>query len=323
MRRAFGAILAVGLTMAAVHLLVILAGNWTIAASVASMVALALGIQLARIARSRGHGLFGLLPEWPPPEGRREPPRTPPTDISSMSFHLAFLPYYLLIGVVAAATFIPPVSRIAHAVRISLTSPATVTGLGWVTPEASAVLQVSGHPGALILYAAMLTAIAFGRLGYHPPWRALWRGTAEQAVPTTVTILALVGVAMVMVYSGMTYLLAAAAARFSGWLFPVFSPFIGLLGTVVTGSNTNSNVLFGALQHDAAQLLRMDPVLMAALQSAGGALGSMVAPAKVVLATATTGLAGQEGQVMRLTGRYVLVLTAVLGLIGLIWTLGS
>ncbi|HET6946376.1 MAG TPA: L-lactate permease, partial [bacterium] len=99
-------------------------------------------------------------------------------------------------------------------------------------------------------------------------------------------------------------------------------PFIGLLGTVITGSNTNSNVLFGALQRDAAGLLRLDPVLMAALQSAGGALGSMVAPAKVVLATATTGLAGQEGQVMRVTGRYVLVLTAVLGLIGLIWTLG-
>lgn len=60
---------------------------------------------------------------------------------------------------------------------------------------------------------------------------------------------------------------------------------------------------------------------MAALQSAGGALGSMVAPAKVVLATATIGLAGQEGQVMRLTGGYVLVMTGLLGFIGLIWTL--
>ena len=321
MRRAFGAILAVGLTMAGVHLLVIASGNWTIAASVASMVALALGVQLARMVRSRGHGFFGLLPEWPPPEGRREPPREAPTDISPMSFHLAFLPYYMLVGVVTVATFISPVSRVMQTVRISLTTPATVTGLGWVTPEASAVLEVAGHPGALILYAAALTAVVFGRLGHRPSWRALWRGTAEQGFPTTVTILALVGVAMVMVYSGMTYLLAATAARVGGRLFPLFSPFIGLLGTVVTGSNTNSNVLFGALQRDAAQLLRMDPVLMAALQSAGGALGSMVAPAKVVLATATTGLAGQEGQVMRVTGRYVLVLTAVLGLIGLAWTL--
>jgi lactate permease len=65
----------------------------------------------------------------------------------------------------------------------------------------------------------------------------------------------------------------------------------------------------------------MDPVLMAALQSAGGALGSMVTPAKVVLAAAATGLAGREGQIVRLTGRYLLVLTALLGLIGLAWTL--
>jgi lactate permease len=62
----------------------------------------------------------------------------------------------------------------------------------------------------------------------------------------------------------------------------------------------------------------MDPVLMAALQTAGGALGSMIAPAKVVLATATTGLAGQEGQVMRITARYALAMTAALGLLGLV-----
>lgn len=321
MRRAFGAILAVALTMTGLHLLVILTGNWTIAASVASMAALAVGIQLARIARDRGHGLLGLLPQWPPPEGRREPPRAMRADPSAMSFHLAFLPYYLLIAIVGAATFVRPLSRAVGAVHVAVTSPAVTTGLGWTTPPAPAVLQVTGHPGALIAYAALLTAAVFGRLGYRPPRRALWQGTAEQGVPTTVTILTLVGVAMVMVYSGMTSLLAAAAAGLSGALFPLVSPFIGLLGTVITGSNTNSNVLFGALQRDAAGLLRLDPVLMAALQSAGGALGSMVTPAKVVLATATTGLAGREGQVMRLTGRYVLVLTSVLGLIGLGWSL--
>jgi len=321
MRRAFGAILVMGIAMAGVHLLFIFAGNWTVAASVASMVALMMGIQLARIVRSRGHGLYGLLPQWPPPEGRREPPRAMRADISPMSFHLAFLPYYLLICVVAVATFVSPVSRAMQGVRLTLTTPGTVTGLGWVTPQASAALQVIAHPGALILYAAALTALVFARLGYRPARRALWRGTAEQGVPTTVMILALAGVAMVMVYSGMTYLLAAGAARLAGRLYPFISPFIGLLGTVVTGSNTTSNVLFGALQRDAARLLQMDPVLMAALQSAGGALGSMVTPAKVILATATTGLAGREGQVMRVTGRYVLVLTAVLGLIGWAWTL--
>jgi lactate permease len=148
----------------------------------------------------------------------------------------------------------------------------------------------------------------------------LWRNTARQGGPTTITVLALVGVAMLMVYSGMTNLLASALAR-AGVVFPLLSPFIGVLGAVITGSNTNSNVLFGALQRDAAVLLRVDPVLIGALQTAGASLGSMITPAKVVLATATTGLAGQEGLVMRVTGRYLLVLTTLVGLIGLVWTL--
>lgn len=243
MRRAFGAIVAMGGTMAGVHLLVIALGNWTIATSVASMAALAIGIQLARLTRLRGPGWLGLLPEWPPPEGRREPPRERPVDISPMSFHLAFLPYYLLIAIVGVATFIPPVSRLLHAVQITFSSPETVTTLGWTTGPARAAFAVLAHPGALILYAAGLTALLFARLGYHPPWSQLWRLTAQQGGPTTITILALVGVAMVMGYSGMTYLLAAGAASLAGRIFPLLSPFIGLVGTVITGSNTNSNVL--------------------------------------------------------------------------------
>lgn len=125
---------------------------------------------------------------------------------------------------------------------------------------------------------------------------------------------------MLMVHSGMTFLLAAGLAR-AGRVFPLLSPFIGVLGAVITGSNTNSNVLFGALQRDAAVLLRQNPVLIAALQTVGASLGSMITPAKVVLATATTGLAGQEGAVMRVTGRYLLVMTASLGVLGLGWSL--
>src|SRR3989475_12574988 len=116
----------------------------------------------------------------------------------------------------------------------------------------------------------------------------------------------------------MTFLLARGLPGVVGLLFPFLSPFLGMLGTIITGNNTNSNVLFGVLQRDAARLLQLDPVPMAALQTAGGALGSMVAPAKVVLATATTGLAGQEGPVIRITARYALLLAALMGFIGML-----
>lgn len=317
LRRAFGAILALGVAMGGTQLLLAATQHWIIASFGAGMVGLVVSMGLARIARRRA-GYFGLLPEWPPPEGRREPPRPAPALAPAMPFSVAFLPYYTLIGVVALATFVRPLRDLTERVRLEFTFPQITTALGWTAEAATFDLAVLGHPGALLVYTTVAAAVLFRVIGRRlPPWRPLWAATAAQGVPTTVTILALVGVAMVMSYSGMTFLLARGFSRAVGSLFPVVSPFIGLLGTVITGSNTNSNVLFGVLQRDAARLLGMDPVLMAALQTAGGALGSMVAPAKVVLATATTGLVGQEGRVMRVTARYALALTAALGLLGL------
>ncbi len=318
-RRAFGAILALGVAMGGTQLLLAVSQHWIIASFGAGMVGLVVSMGLARLARRRGPGYFGLLPEWPPREGRREPPRPAPRAAPALSFHLAFLPYYTLIAVVGAATFVPPLNRLLAEIAVSFDFPPTRTGLGWETAGDVFHIAVFGHPGALLVYTALATVLLYRFAGRSvPDWRSVWRNVAAQGVSSTVTILSLVGVAVVMTYSGMTFLLAQGLTALVGPLFPLLAPMLGLLGTVITGSNTNSNVLFGALQRDAASLLRMDPVLMAALQSAGGALGSMVAPAKVVLATATSGLAGQEGQVMRITARYAVLLTAVMGLVGLL-----
>ena len=318
-RRAFGAILVLGVAMGGTQLLLALSQHWIIASFGAGMVGLVVSMGLARLARRRGPGYLGLLPAWPPPQGRREPPRPAPPAGAEMSFHLAFLPYYALIGVVAVATFIPPLNRLLDAVAVSFHFGTAQTGLGWTTESGAFHIPVFGHPGALLLYTSVLAVLLYRVAGRTvPDWRRLWRQVAVQGVPTTMTIITLVGVATVMAYSGMTFVLARGLTAAVGPLFPLLSPFLGLLGTVITGSNTNSNVLFGALQRDSARLLQMNPVLMAALQTAGGALGSMVAPAKVVLATATTGLAGREGPVIRITARYALLLTALMGFIGML-----
>jgi lactate permease len=316
-RRAFGAILALGLSMGGTQFVLALTQHWIIASFGAGMVGLVVSMGMARLARRRA-GYLGLLPEWPPPEGRREPVRPAPSASPEMPFRVAFLPYYVLIVVVVVASVVPPLNRALERTVITFMFPSTSTNLGWTTETASFALPVAGHPGALLIYTTIISVILFTSIGRRrADWRLIRRGVIEQGVPTTVTILTLVGVAMVMTYSGMTFLLAQGMTAAVGALFPFLSPFLGLLGTVITGSNTNSNVLFGALQRDAATLLKMDPILMAALQTAGGALGSMVAPAKVVLATVTTGLAGQEGRVMRITARYALALTSLLALIGL------
>jgi lactate permease len=236
-----------------------------------------------------------------------------------MGFHEAFLPYYTLVGVVGAATFVSPVRRALESVALAVHFPAVPTGLGWPGEGGTVHLAPFAHPGALLLYACGLTVLLYRVRGKEvPDWGRVGRRVLRQGLPTSVAILLLVAVATVMASGGMTFLLARGLVAVVGPAFPLVSPLVGLLGTVVTGSNTNSNVLFGALQRDAARLLGMDPVLMAALQTSGGSLGSMVAPAKVVLATATVGLTGHEGQVMRLTVRYALAMTLSLGAVGLL-----
>jgi lactate permease len=97
------------------------------------------------------------------------------------------------------------------------------------------------------------------------------------------------------------------------------SPLVGILGAFATGSNNNSNVLFAPLQKSAALLLAIDPRLLISAQTAGGALGSMLAPAKIIVGCSTVGLNGREGEVLRKTLAYGLVIGLCLG--GLAWVL--
>ena len=50
----------------------------------------------------------------------------------------------------------------------------------------------------------------------------------------------------------------------------------------MTGSNTNSNVVFGQLQQETALVLALSVPLILAAQTTGGAIGSLFAPAKVI-----------------------------------------
>ena len=132
-------------------------------------------------------------------------------------------------------------------------------------------------------------------------------------------IVTMVGMALAMTDSGMTYALANGMKSVAGAFYPLVAPFIGVLGAFMTGSNTNSNILFGALQRDTAMLLGISTTAVLAAQTTGGALGSMLAPAKVVVGCSTVGLAGQEGPVLRRGVAYGLAIAAVMGLVALAW----
>ncbi len=93
--------------------------------------------------------------------------------------------------------------------------------------------------------------------------------------------------------------LAEAAAAASGRAFLVISPFVGVLGSFMTGSNTVSNILFASFQYDTAVILSLPPLFMVVLQVVGGAIGNMVCVNNIVAVSATVGLEGSEGLIIR------------------------
>ncbi|MFC4783054.1 L-lactate permease [Nocardioides sp. MAHUQ-72] len=113
-----------------------------------------------------------------------------------------------------------------------------------------------------------------------------------------VTVMAVLALAYVMNLSGQTGSLGVWLAG-TGALFAIISPVLGWIGVAVTGSDTSSNSLFGALQVQAAAKAGLDPVLMAAANSSGGVLGKMVSPQNLAIAAAAVGMSGREGEIFR------------------------
>src|SRR6185437_5060862 len=97
-----------------------------------------------------------------------------------------------------------------------------------------------------------------------------------------VTVMAVLALAYVMNQSGQTNTLGAFLAM-AGGFFVFLSSILGWIGVAVTGSDTSSNALFGALQVQTATKAGLDPVLLAAANSSGGVLGKMISPQNLAI----------------------------------------
>jgi len=107
-----------------------------------------------------------------------------------------------------------------------------------------------------------------------------------------------VGLAYVFNYSGMAYSLAYASSLV-GLAFILISPFLGFIGAAMSGSNTASNTLFGALQAAVGKLLGLSVPLLPASNSVGSELGKPVAPQTVSVGVSTTPYVRKEGIIVR------------------------
>ena len=115
-------------------------------------------------------------------------------------------------------------------------------------------------------------------------------------------------------YSGLSSTLALLLAG-TGKAFPFFSPVLGWMGVFLTGSDTSSNALFGALQATTAQQLGLSDILMVTANTTGGVTGKMISPQSIAVACAAVGLVGREADLFRFTLKHSLFFVAIIGVI--------
>ncbi|WP_342536062.1 L-lactate permease [Citromicrobium bathyomarinum] len=176
-------------------------------------------------------------------------------------------------------------------------------------------------PGSMFLIAGLL-AVFLLPLDSERLRRA-GRDTLKIAAASAVTLAAAVPMVRVFVYSGinsdglpsMPMALSVLAADAAGQNWPVIAPFIGALGSFLSGSATFSNMTFALFQFTAANQAGLPPETVLGAQILGASAGNMVSVVNVVAAAAVVGRVGREGEIIRVTLVPMLAYTAAVGLV--------
>jgi lactate permease len=269
--------------------------------------------------------LVGVMKVWRPATTFRlegDAPAKPHHAHGATAAWLAWAPYILLVIFVLAWGY-QPIKAWLDGWTLRLSVPGLHNLVERVPPvtadpspyAAVYVFNWLSAAGTSCMLAALVAALL---LGVTPrQFGRLYMATLRQLALPMVTIAAVLAMAFLMNYAGLTSTLGLAFAT-TGVAFPFFSALLGWLGVVLTGSVTSSNALFGNLQVVTGQTLGISPILTASANAAGGVMGKMISLQSIAVAVAATGMAtADEGRLFRVMLRHSIALVVVIGLITL------
>ncbi|WP_153395502.1 L-lactate permease [Ornithinicoccus halotolerans] len=235
-----------------------------------------------------------------------------------MRLLVAWSPYVLLAVLLVATRVISPLQEFLTGDF----APMTVTVQSLFGTDISPEVQAFYSPGFLLIVTALATYAIHGMNGTQI--RETWRVSGRQLAGTAVALLFALPLVRVLIQSGanesglesMPVVLAQGVAAIAGDSWPVFSPWIGALGAFIAGSNTVSNLTFSQFQWSTGHEIGVPPEKVVALQAVGGAGGNPIAIHNIVAASATVGLLGREGDLIRKTILVTLYYCLAAGSIG-------
>ena len=257
------------------------------------------------VASLAGALVLVFMPRKNPNATATEESTDPPAEITR-----AYAPYAVIIVIFALAQ-IPALKALLASATQTFHWPLLdiQTAAGKPSSGNNFSLPLLATGGTLVLLSGVITA---GILKLSPKDAALeYTSTVSKLVRPIVTVMGVLGLAYVMNLSGQTATIGSWIAG-TGPALAFLSPVLGWFGVAVSGSDTSSNALFGALQATAATQAGLSPMLLAAANSSGGVLGKMISPQNLTIACASASMVGQESVLLRQVLPWSLGLLAVM-----------
>ncbi|MGI6555611.1 MAG: L-lactate permease [Bacillota bacterium] len=258
-----------------------------------------------------------IAPEDTPVLVEMEAAATGEAQGKEMGFHLAFSPYYILLALTVGILLIQPIKNFLGQWKIGIPFPATETGYGFINAATEMYSPFSPliHGATFLFVSAMIGYFIFNAKGYVEPggFGRIMARTVEKCIPSTIAMISLTALSVLMRNTGQAGVLAMGVGNTTGQFYAFMSPFVGVLGAFMTGSNTAANILFSNFQQTTAQVIGLNEAAILGAQTAGAAAGNTIAPGNVLLGTITVGIMGAEGDVLRVTLKVALGLAVVMG----------
>lgn len=237
-------------------------------------------------------------------------------DNPDLSLFRAWLPYLLIAIILLITRF--PAFQVGNLLQKFSLVWSNILGEGLIF-----IFQPLFLPGIIPFTLVAIMTIWLHKMNKKETIEA-WLITIKLLIPTTIALFFAVAMIQVMInsdvnqagYDSMIIIMSKAAAITFKDLWPLFSPFIGVLGTFLSGSNTVSNILFGTFQYTIADELNISRTITVALQSVGGSIGNMISIHNIVAVLATVGVSGAEGEIIKKNFIPLLFYSILVGFLG-------
>ncbi|MDO4377819.1 MAG: L-lactate permease [Erysipelotrichia bacterium] len=237
----------------------------------------------------------------------------------SMTFIDSLFPYIVLTLITFVCLLIKPVNNFLSIIKISISFPATLTGYGFKNEAINnySPISIFTHPSVFLLLSAIISYIYYRKKQYivRCGYKTIIKTILRKVLPSVITVSSLLMMSKIMSGTGQTTVLAETTAKIFKEKYPYLTPFIGLIGAFITGSNMSSNILFGKFQQITAQMLGLNEDIILAAQTSGAAIGGVTSPSNITLATTTVGIAGSEGEVLKKTTPVALIVSLIISML--------